>query len=248
LTAAFDGNEAYAPAKVSTPFEVQQANSQISITPATQQVFYSLIPQYTVTLTSDGLPLAGKYVAITLDAANGARLSTSVVSTDYAGQFRWQAPVLPVGAYMLTAWFGLKVSADLDLSTPYYTGSSATASLSVTPFSFSGFFSPVDNPPVYNKAKAGSAVPVKFRLGGDFGLNIFASGYPLVKSVSCSAKAAIGPVEQVTATANNLNYDPLTGQYNYVWKTDNKWATSCRSLVLKFIDGAEKTALFQFTK
>jgi hypothetical protein len=34
-------------------------------------------------------------------------------------------------------------------------------------YTFTGFFSPVDNPPTVNVAKAGSAIPVKFSLGGN---------------------------------------------------------------------------------
>jgi hypothetical protein len=91
-------------------------------------------------------------------------------------------------------------------------------------------------------------VPVKFSLGGDFGLNIIASGYPKATLTPCQVKE-IDQIEQtVNAGASSLSYDPLTGQYIYVWKTDKKWAGSCRVLTLKFIDGAVKTALFQFTK
>jgi hypothetical protein len=43
-------------------------------------------------------------------------------------------------------------------------------------FDFSGFFAPVQPPPTVNVAKAGGAIPVKFSLGGDRGLNIFSSG------------------------------------------------------------------------
>ena len=39
------------------------------------------------------------------------------------------------------------------------------AVLTSSNFSFTGFFPPVDNPPTWNKAKAGSAIPVKFRVG-----------------------------------------------------------------------------------
>ena len=46
-------------------------------------------------------------------------------------------------------------------------------------FNWSGFFQPVDNLPALNVVKAGSAIPVKFSLGGNKGLNIFAAGYPL---------------------------------------------------------------------
>ena len=40
---------------------------------------------------------------------------------------------------------------------------------------FTGFFSPVDNLPTVNVAKAGSTIPVKFSLGGNRGLGILAA-------------------------------------------------------------------------
>ena len=43
---------------------------------------------------------------------------------------------------------------------------------------FSGFMAPVDSPPTVNTVKAGAAVPVKFSVNGDRGLDIFAVGYP----------------------------------------------------------------------
>ncbi len=59
----------------------------------------------------------------------------------------------------------------------------------------------------------------------------------------------INPIDKKVNTAvSGLTYDPLTGQYKYTWKTDKKWAGTCGSLVMKFIDGTQKTALFQFTK
>jgi hypothetical protein len=219
----------------------------VALEPAVQQVPYSVSPQFMATVTNAGLPLAGKSVALTLEAG-GTRLYTGVGVTDYAGRARWQVPAQPLGSYTLTAWFGLPVSPDLNLSSPFYTGASDTASLEVHPFIFNGFFPPVDNPPVYNRLKAGSAVPVKFSLGGDFGLKIFVSGYPASALTTCKTSTVDLLEETVSAGASSLVYNPLTGQYHYVWKTDKKWAGTCRSLVLKFIDGTEKTALFQFTK
>src|SRR5262249_55325401 len=55
------------------------------------------------------------------------------------------------------------------------------------PFPFSGFLPPVDNPPALNVVKAGSAVPVKFNLGGDPGLDVFAAGYPAAMTIPCPA-------------------------------------------------------------
>ena len=48
---------------------------------------------------------------------------------------------------------------------------SATCACSVV-WDFSGFFQPVDDPEGLNVAKAGSAIPVKFSLAGDQGLQI----------------------------------------------------------------------------
>lgn len=112
---------------------------------------------------------------------------------------------------------------------------------------FSGFFSPVNNPPVFNSVKAVSAVPVKFSLGGDYGLNIFASGYPVSQRITCNSGAPVDEIEQTVAAGNSgLQYDPATGQYTYVWKTQKSWAGTCRQLILQFDDGTERVALFTF--
>lgn len=248
LNTAFGGSETYAPASASISFEILPGASVLVLEPAEQQVLYSVSPQVTVTLTSAGLPLTGKTVALTLDDSSGARLYTGIAMTDYAGRARWQVPAQPVGSYSLKAWFGLPVTAELDLSSPFYTGSTDTATLIVSPFVFSGFFPPVDNPPVCNRAKAGSAVPVTFGLGGYFGLNIFAAGYPRFERTNCQV-ATVDTIEQTaSADASRLAYDSVTGRYTYVWKTDKKWAGTCGSLVLMFVDGTTRTALFQFTK
>jgi hypothetical protein len=49
-----------------------------------------------------------------------------------------------------------------------------------------------------------------------------------------------------TAGASSLSYDASSGQYTYVWKTDKSWAKSCRRLVMRFTDGTEGVALFDF--
>lgn len=114
-------------------------------------------------------------------------------------------------------------------------------------FNFTGFFSPVDNLPMINSVKAGQAVPVKFSLGGIKGLNIFAAGYPKSTVVACDATAPVDNIEQtVTAGGSSLSYDPTTGQYNYVWKTDKAWAGTCRLLIVTFVDGTTQYAKFRF--
>jgi hypothetical protein len=115
---------------------------------------------------------------------------------------------------------------------------------------FKGFFSPVNNFPTLNTVKAGSAVPVKFSLGGDKTLDIFASGYP--KSVSGCGNtqgSQSDAIEQtVNANSSKLTYDSSMGQYNYVWKSEKAWAGICRQLTMVLKDGSSYRANFQFTK
>lgn len=129
-------------------------------------------------------------------------------------------------------------------------GNTSSCTFKVTVlYNWSGFFAPVDNLPVWNRVKAGSAVPVKFRLGGDQGLNVFAAAYPKSGAGQCNSAALLADIEQtVTAGQSSLTYDAIADQYVYVWKTDKAWAGTCRQLVVKLADGTEHMANFAFTK
>ncbi len=116
-------------------------------------------------------------------------------------------------------------------------------------YPFTGFLSPVDNAPTLNVVKAGSAIPVKFSLGGDRGLAIFATNSPASVPVSCDALAPSDDVETtVTAGGSSLTYDATTGQYTYIWKTDKAWGNTCRELRLTLTDGSIHVAEFKFKK
>lgn len=119
--------------------------------------------------------------------------------------------------------------------------------LSLIHYNWAGFFQPVDNLPALNVVKAGSAIPVKFSLGGDMGLNIFMPGYPLSTKITCDAGVPQDNIEQtVTAGGSSLSYDPLTGQYTYVWKTNKGWAGTCRQFAVVYLDGTVRYANFKF--
>jgi len=135
--------------------------------------------------------------------------------------------------------------------TNYNPAPNVDRSFSIT-FVFHGFFQPVDMNKL-NGAQAGSAIPVKFDLSGNQGLNIFAAGYPTSVKVACDTAAELDVIEEtVTAGGSSLNYDAGAnapfGQYIYVWKTDKAWSSSCRRLDVKFSDGVVKSATFQFKK
>ena len=113
-------------------------------------------------------------------------------------------------------------------------------------FAFNGFFQPVDAAPTLNSVKAGAAVPLKFSLGGYFGLKVLAAGSPTSTPISCSSSAPLDEIEQtVTAGESSLTYDTTSGQYVYVWKTNPSWKNTCRQLTLRLTDGTDHTALFK---
>lgn len=114
-------------------------------------------------------------------------------------------------------------------------------------FAFDGFYPPVDNPPIVNVTTAGATVPVKFSIGGDHGLAIFSSGYPASAAVTCDSRQPTDSLETTTtAGASSLTYDPRTDVYSYAWKTERRWAGTCRQLVLLLTDGTLHRAEFRF--
>lgn len=117
----------------------------------------------------------------------------------------------------------------------------------VLPYNFTGFFAPIDNPPALNEMKAGQAAPVKFSLGGDQGLNIFAAGSPSSVQIGCSNTDPILPVEETeTAGNSSLTYDSTSNQYKYTWKTESSWKNTCRQLTVTLRDGTVHVAKFKF--
>ena len=114
-------------------------------------------------------------------------------------------------------------------------------------WTFTGFFSPVNNPPTFNSVKAGSNVPVQFSLGGNQGLNIFAAAYPRVEPIAC-AGGSVGPEQTSPPGKTGLSYNSLTNTYKYLWKTKKAWAGACGQFVFVLTDGSEHRANFNFRK
>ncbi|MFD9635077.1 PxKF domain-containing protein [Streptomyces violascens] len=120
--------------------------------------------------------------------------------------------------------------------------------VSTPSYSFTGFFSPVHNPPTVNTMNAGRAVPVKFSLSGNQGLDIFNSGYPASQQVTCDTNAPLSPVEETSgAGQSSLSYDSGSDTYTYVWKTDSAWSNTCRTFLLGLKDNSTHNANFKFS-
>jgi len=123
-------------------------------------------------------------------------------------------------------------------------------SIAAAGFSFGGFFSPIDNPPIVNTVKAGRAVPVKWSLRNDNGGYVSdpATFQSLTsQAVSCSSGAPSDEIEEsMTSGSSGLQYDSLTKQFQYNWKTTSGWKGTCRQLALELSDGQQKYASFRF--
>jgi uncharacterized repeat protein (TIGR01451 family) len=142
-----------------------------------------------------------------------------------------------VGTYTLT----------YTVSDPSGHSDTKVRTVEVSPYNFTGFFSPIDNLPTINEMKAGQAAPVKFSLGGNQGLNIFAASSPASVQISCSTTAPISPVEETeTAGNSSLTYDAASDRYKYVWKTESSWKNTCRQLTITLRDGTVHQANFKF--
>jgi hypothetical protein len=108
---------------------------------------------------------------------------------------------------------------------------------------FTGFFLPVRNQPFLNTALAGSAIPIKFTIGGYRGLRVMRNE-PTSVEVSCPAGAPQNTVLPLIASAGGLR--SMGYSYTYVWKTDRSWGGTCRKFMLTLADGSTHEATFRF--
>jgi predicted extracellular nuclease len=111
---------------------------------------------------------------------------------------------------------------------------------------FTGFFPPLKNPPAVNSVEAGKHVHVRFSLGGNQGLSIFADGYPASAAHACGSPGPSDASDATTATNKGLTYDAKKDVYTYEWATDKEWKKTCRTLVVKLADGTYHYAELQF--
>jgi hypothetical protein len=209
-------------------------------------VSYSANKGLNFTSTNSNSPPSG--VQITVQAPVGPYSVGQAVNATYqCGAAAQCVGTAPSGSPIDTTTPGMHTF----VVTAFDTDGNVVASLQrqyAVDFSFNGFFEPVNNLPTLNVVKAGSAIPVRFSLGGNQGLDIFYdSTYPASQQISCSSSAPVDTIETtVTAGGSSLSYDAGTGRYSYVWKTSPAWSGTCRTLVLRTKFGTFHTANFKF--
>ena len=114
-------------------------------------------------------------------------------------------------------------------------------------YTWDGFYPPVESDPMLNVVKAGAAVPLKFSLGGDYGLDVLDVDSPASRPLDCALLDPSGElVPTQSAGGEGLSYDATSDRYGYVWKTEKAWAGTCRALSLRLLDGTEHLVAFRF--
>jgi hypothetical protein len=123
---------------------------------------------------------------------------------------------------------------------------SASADYEVLPYTFNGFFAPVDMGGVFNVVKGGSTVPLKFEVfAGPLELTdvAFVDSFAALQ-ISCDTSASIDDIELTTTGGTSLRYDFDDGQFINNWQTPKKPGT-CYQVTLTTIDGSTLEALFK---
>ena len=112
-------------------------------------------------------------------------------------------------------------------------------------FDFDGFFSPVSMD-AENLAKPGQAIPVKFSLNGDQGLDVVTSAHFVVEGTDTTPEGQLIPA--TTTGGSGLSYSASSDQYTYVWKTAKTLSLKTGRFELTLSDGTVHTFNVTFKK
>ena len=126
-------------------------------------------------------------------------------------------------------------------------GRTATASCGYqVHYGFTGFQTPVDNG-VVNVAKAGTAIPLKWRLTDHAGDPVLDLASVRITSAGhiCDGGAPEDAIEEVAPGASGLQ-NLGDGDYQLNWKSPKTYAGTCRTLQLDLGEGQLRTAEFRF--
>jgi hypothetical protein len=132
-----------------------------------------------------------------------------------------------------------------------YKDQSGNVAITINPWTFGGFYQPVDMGNILNTVKNGSTVPLKFE--------IFSGSTKLtdtinVKSISavqytCTAGVPEDAIETVVSTTGGsaLRYDTTAGQFIFNWKTPSGSSVvgKCYRVTMESLDGSKLIAFFK---
>ncbi len=189
----------------------------------------------------------------TVQVKNGTTLLCHGSLSSGAGSCNFTAS--SVGGYTLKAYYlgdassypGVDENADANFLASESSGTAITVS-----YNFSGLFAPVDAVPTLNSAKAGQAIPLKWRLTDYNGapvLDFSAAALGVaVSGMNCTVTASIDAIEEYAGNSGLQNLGD--GYYQFNWKSPPSYAGTCRKIGLNLGEGFTREPLgyFQFKK
>jgi hypothetical protein len=109
----------------------------------------------------------------------------------------------------------------------------------------------VENPDVLNVAKAGQAIPLKWRLTDASGNPVtnLTSATVTVTDYDCGLSVTLDLIEVYASGSSGLQ-NLGDGYYQLNWKTPKSYANLCKTMTLTLGNGIDLTreALFKFTR
>ena len=94
-------------------------------------------------------------------------------------------------------------------------------------YAVSAFAAPIVAPPGMNTATAGSSIALRFSLGANRGLDVFAAGYPRSAGYACGG--APPDPSAGSATSGTLTYDTARNTYTYTGRPRRRCGDAGRS-------------------
>jgi hypothetical protein len=109
----------------------------------------------------------------------------------------------------------------------------------------------VNSSTVWNAAKGGSTIPLKFNVfagGSERTSTSDVSGFSAVKLSACAAGSGEDVVDFVTTGSTALRYDTVDRQFVQTWKTPTVTGETCYRATATFADGSTLSAFFKLRK
>ena len=176
--------------------------------------------------------------SVAVTAPGGGSPTGNVTVSD--GTATCSAAIAAGSCSVTSATPGLKTVSAIYGGDTNFLGSANTAGHNVQ-YTFGGFYAPVDNSPVVNKANAGQAIPVKWRLTDTNGAGISdTSSFTSLTAyaIPCNAWASLPTDPQLLdqVSTSGLLYQG-NGNWQYNWKTPKNYANTCMVARVTLADG-----------
>ena len=233
ITAVYGGDASFNASTSNTVDQVvQKADTATTLASSANPSAFGQSVTFTAIVTVVA-PGAGTPTGTVTFTEGATTLGTGTVNG--AGVATFTTAALAAGSHYITATFSGDGS---------FNGSTSPVLKQDIKYTFAGFFSPVDNLPIVNSAKAAQAIPVKWRLSDFAGAGVSDPGSFLGLTsyvVACGdwTGLASDAVPEIAAGSSGLQYLG-DGNWQFNWKTPKDYANQCRIARVALKDGTFK--------